>query len=66
MANIAKEIFAGGDAPKDNFSKLKTDNFNIPIFANGTKDKGLYGYTNVPKVLEPCITVVFYTKTQIS
>jgi restriction endonuclease S subunit len=57
LANIAKEIFAGGDAPKDNFSKLKTDNFNIPIFANGAKDKGLYGYTNVPRVVEPCITI---------
>lgn len=50
-------IFAGGDAPKDNFSKVKTKEFCIPIIANAVKDNGLYGYTNEARVLKPSITI---------
>ncbi|MBI4647903.1 MAG: restriction endonuclease subunit S, partial [Bacteroidia bacterium] len=57
LENIAKDLFAGGDAPKDNFSLTKTDTFNVPVYSNGIKDKGLYGYTDIPKVTEPCITI---------
>lgn len=57
IGEVAKKVFAGGDVPKDNFSNAKTDKYQIPIFANGMKDKGLYGYTDIKKVTEPSITV---------
>ena len=57
LENIAKEFFAGGDAPKTNFSTIKTDKFKIPIYANGFQNKGLYGFTDVSVVNEPCITI---------
>ena len=57
LEDIAEKLMAGGDVPKDNFSKIKTDKFNIPIFANGVKDKGLYGYTDIVKVTKPSITI---------
>ncbi len=57
LEDIAEELVAGGDVPKNNFSQIKTDKFNIPIFANGVKDKGLYGYTNIAKIKKPSITI---------
>ena len=57
LEDIAEELTAGGDVPKNNFSQIKTDEFNIPIFANGVKDKGLYGYTDVAKIKKPSITI---------
>lgn len=52
-----EQIFAGGDAPKENMSKEKTDEYDIPIIANAVKDNGLYGYTNKARVTKPSITV---------
>ena len=57
LEDIAEEFVAGGDVPKENFSQVKTDKFNIPIFANGVKDKGLYGYTDIAKIEKPSITI---------
>lgn len=57
ISNVCKEIFAGGDAPKDNFSNVKTKEHPIPIIANAVKDNGLYGYTNIARVQEPSITI---------
>lgn len=57
LGEVCEELFAGGDVPKDNSSKFKTDNFIIPIFSNGEKNKGLYGYTNVARVTKPSITI---------
>jgi type I restriction enzyme S subunit len=54
---VCEKIFAGGDKPKENFSKTQTKELNIPIVANAVKDNGLYGYTNVAKVTKPSITV---------
>ncbi|HEC1746019.1 TPA: restriction endonuclease subunit S [Campylobacter lari] len=51
------EIIAGGDVPKDNFSEIRTENFNIPILSNGVNEKSLYGYTNLPKITKPSITI---------
>lgn len=48
---------AGGDVPKGRFSKEKTENYYVPIYANGEKNKGLYGYTDEPVITEPSITV---------
>ncbi|MCJ7553558.1 MAG: restriction endonuclease subunit S [Ignavibacteriaceae bacterium] len=57
LSEVCDEIFAGGDVPKESFSKVKTDKYNIPIFSNGEKDKGLYGYSNISRVDKPCITI---------
>ena len=57
LGEVCEELFAGGDVPKDNSSKIKSDVFNIPIFTNGEKNKGLYGYTNIARVTKPSITI---------
>ncbi len=57
IASVCKEIFAGGDAPRENFSEARTDKFHIPIIANAVKDHGLYGYTDLVRVSEPSITI---------
>ena len=57
LSDVCSNIFAGGDVPKNNYSKFKTDKYQVPIFANGEKHKGLYGYTDIKKVTEQCITV---------
>ena len=57
LPTICKEIFAGGDAPKNNMSKFKTSKYDIPIIANAVKDNGLYGYTDKARVIEPSITI---------
>lgn len=51
------EIFAGGDVPKDRFSKNENQEYNIPIYSNGIENDGLYGYTDKPRVVEQCITI---------
>ena len=57
LNKACEEIFAGGDVPKDSFSKTKTNIYTIPIFSNGIKDKGLYGYTDIKKVSVPSVTI---------
>lgn len=57
LGEVCDEIFAGGDVPKNNFSKVKNDEFQIPIYANGEKNLGLYGYTNIIKVNSPALTI---------
>ncbi len=54
---ICDEIFAGGDAPKNNLSLKPDDKYKIPIYANAVKDKGLYGYTDFASVTKPCVTI---------
>jgi len=57
LASVCNEMFAGGDAPKDNFSIKKTEKFNIQIIANAVKNNGLYGFTDLTRVSEPSITI---------
>ncbi len=57
LEDVCEKIFAGGDVPKSDFSKFKTKNYTIPIYSNGVKDNGLYGYTNIKKVDQPSITI---------
>ena len=57
IQGVCDKIFAGGDAPKDNFSKARNDKYKIPIFANAVKKRGLYGFTDVARVTEPCVTI---------
>jgi type I restriction enzyme S subunit len=57
IETVCDEIFAGGDAPKNNFSLEPNEKHNIPIYANAVKDRGLYGYTDFARVTRPCITI---------
>ncbi len=57
LSQISKQLFAGGDLPKNDFSKVKTEKYQIPIYANSSENKGLFGYTNQSRVDEPCITI---------
>jgi type I restriction enzyme, S subunit len=54
---VCDEIFAGGDAPKNNYSLQPNEKHNIPIYANAVKDRGLYGYTDFARVTKPCVTI---------
>ncbi|MGJ0360183.1 restriction endonuclease subunit S [Aliarcobacter cryaerophilus] len=56
LDDLVLKIFAGGDKP-DEVSNEKTEEFSYPIFSNGLKDKGLYGYSNAYRVDEECITI---------
>lgn len=57
LEEVSKEIFAGGDAPKQNMSKTITEQYPIPIYANAVEEDGLYGFTDNARVNEPAITV---------
>lgn len=54
---VCDEIFAGGDAPKNNYSLEPNENHNIPIYANAEKNRGLYGYTDFARVSKACVTI---------
>ncbi len=56
IVTATKNISAGGDKPKE-VSKKRTDEFPYPIFSNGIKDKGLYGYSKEAKIFEKSVTV---------
>lgn len=57
LQDTCKEIFAGGDIPKNKHSKTATEECRIPIFTNGEKRDGLYGYTDTARVTSPSITI---------
>lgn len=48
------DLSAGGDVPKDKFSKEKTEEFKVPIFSNGVGNNALYGYTDKAKIKALC------------
>ena len=47
---------AGGDRPIL-FSQASTPECPVPVYSNGIDNFGLYGYTDLPKVLEESVTV---------
>ena len=49
-------IKAGGDKPKD-FSEKQTGKYNIPVYANGIENKGIFGYTNKAVITAKSITI---------
>ncbi len=51
------QINAGGDVPKDNVSQEKTGDFQYPIFANASENKGFYGYSEKYKITPPALTI---------
>jgi type I restriction enzyme S subunit len=57
IREVCDEIFAGGDAPKNNYSLEANEIYQIPIYANAVKDRGLYGYTDFARVTKPSITI---------
>lgn len=57
LADLSLEIFAGGDVPMDNHSKTPTEKYQIPIYTNGEKNDGLYGYAETARVTSPSITI---------
>ena len=57
LEHCCEQIFAGGDVPKDRVSQERTPKYSVPIFSNGAKDNGLYGFTDVARVTKPSITV---------
>ena len=57
MLDVLCDISAGGDAPKENMSKFRTDEFTVPIISNGVGENALYGYTTTPKITEPAVTI---------
>jgi len=57
LEEICDEIIAGGDVPKASFSKVYSDDYNVPIFSNGEKNNGFYGYTDTARVFKPSVTI---------
>lgn len=51
------QLGSGGDIPKNRFSDIKTEQYNIPIYSNGIGNRALYGYTDIAKVDKACVTV---------
>ncbi len=56
LGEVAK-LSAGGDVPKDNYSKEISSKYTIPIFSNGIGENALYGYTNIEKINVPSVTI---------
>jgi len=57
LEDVCEELFAGGDVQKNRFSKFKTSKFFVPIFSNGEKNSGLYGFTDIARVTKPSVTI---------
>ncbi|WP_432632774.1 restriction endonuclease subunit S [Brachyspira sp.] len=56
IGEVCEKISAGGDRPND-CTPEKTEENQIPIFSNGIKNNGLYGYTKTPIITKPALTV---------
>lgn len=53
---VLNRICAGGDKPKI-FTSTKTDTNIYPVIANGEKNNGILGYSNIPIITDRSITV---------
>lgn len=51
------EIAAGRDLEKDHYSPIRTSQYPYPIFSNSLENRGLYGYTAVPRHKANSITI---------
>ena len=56
LEDISDKIWAGGDKPSD-FTKVATNDRNIPVVANGVTDDGILGYTGLAKAPAETVTV---------
>ena len=50
-------ISAGGDINKSNTNSTQNEKYKYPVYANSRKNKGLYGYSDIYKQDEDCVTV---------
>ena len=50
-------IYAGGDVPKQSFSKIQSKSHPYPIFANALQNEGLYGYTSERRSKSDSLTI---------
>ncbi|PAF48625.1 hypothetical protein BKH41_04955, partial [Helicobacter sp. 12S02232-10] len=50
-------LSSGGDVPKERWSKKMTDVYKVPIYSNGVENEGLYGYTDIPQIIKPSVTI---------
>jgi type I restriction enzyme S subunit len=57
LSGCCFKILAGGDVPKGRVSQEPTTQYSIPIYSNGAKNEGLYGYTDTASVLKPSVTI---------
>ncbi len=57
LNEVCEELFAGGDVKKDKSSNVKSDKYPYPIYTNGEKDDGLYGYTSLMRVAKEAVTI---------
>ena len=55
--DVCDELFAGGDIKKDRTVKEADSDHPYAVFTNGEKDGGLYGYTDIARVIKPSITI---------
>ena len=51
------EVSAGGDVPKEHFSKEKSEQCKVPVISNGCGINAFYGYTDAARVDKPAVTV---------
>lgn len=56
LDKACKKISAGGDKP-EKFLKKNTEIYSVPIYSNGIENDGLYGYTDVPSIIDEAITI---------
>lgn len=56
LKKCCDKLYAGGDKTS-RFSKVKTDEYKIPVIANGVTNDGIIGYTDIPTETDMCITV---------
>jgi type I restriction enzyme S subunit len=51
------KITAGGDIEMENVRKNKYGEFKYPVYANASKNKGLYGFANKYRIDFDCVTL---------
>lgn len=56
FTNISKEIYAGGDKPKD-ISQIKDEKYLYPVYANGFENEGLQGYSKEYRTENEAVTI---------
>jgi type I restriction enzyme S subunit len=57
LDSCCSKILAGGDVPKDRVSQQRTPQYCVPIYSNGVKNEGLYGFTDIASVMNPSVTI---------
>lgn len=56
LSKCCAKLYAGGDKTS-HFSKDKTEDYQIPVIANGITNDGIIGYTDVATETDSCITI---------